>query len=64
MLWLYADHDRYYSLKYSERGFARFKDAGGRGEFMEVRDIPGEGHLLCLWVDRWRDKVTGYLKGL
>jgi len=64
MLWLYADHDSYYSLKFIESGFSKFRDAGGRGELLEVRDIPGEGHLLCLWVDRWRDKVTSYLNGL
>jgi pimeloyl-ACP methyl ester carboxylesterase len=64
MLWLYADHDSFYSLKFDERQFSKFRNAGGRGEFLEVRDLPGEGHLLFLWVDRWRHKVTGYLKGL
>lgn len=64
MLWLYADHDSYYSLKFDEREFSKFREAGGRGDFVEFRDIPGEGHLLCLWVDRWQDKVTSYLNGL
>jgi dienelactone hydrolase len=64
MLWLYADHDSYYSLKFDEREFSKFQSAGGRGELIEVRDIPGEGHLLCLWVDRWQNKVTSYLNGL
>jgi len=64
MLWLYADHDSLYSLKFDESEFSKFRDAGGRGELVEVRDIPGEGHFLCEWVDRWRDKVTSYLNGL
>jgi dienelactone hydrolase len=64
MLWLYADHDSYYSLKFDESEFSKFRDAGGRGELVEVRDIPGDGHMLCLWVDHWRDKVTNYLNGL
>lgn len=64
MLWLYADHDSYYSLKFVEREFAKFREAGGRGELVEVDDVPGDGHLLCLWMDHWRGKVTGYLNGL
>ena len=64
MLWLYADHDSLYSLKFDESEFSKFRDAGGRGELVEVRDIPGDGHMLCLWVDHWRDKVTNYLNGL
>lgn len=64
MLWLYADHDSFYSLKFDEREFSKYRDAGGRGECVAVPNIPGEGHLLFLWVDRWRDKVTSYLNGL
>lgn len=61
MLWLYADGDSFYSLKFVESEFSKFREAGGRGELVKVRDISGEGHLLCLWVDHWQDKVTGYL---
>jgi dienelactone hydrolase len=64
MLWLYADHDSYYSLNYVESEFSKYREAGGRGELVEVRDLPGEGHLLCLWMDRWQDKVAAYLNGL
>lgn len=64
MLWLYGDHDSCYSLGFDEREFSKFKDAGGRGELVEVRDIPGDGHGLVSWVDRWRDKVATYLNGL
>ena len=64
MLWLYADHDSFYSLKFIEREFSGFRDAGGRGELFEARDIPGNGHFLCEWVDRWRNKVTTYLNDI
>lgn len=64
MLWLYADHDSYYSLKFDEREYSAFRNAGGRGELVEARNLPGDGHNLCLWVDRWQDKVRDYLQGL
>ncbi len=64
MLWLYADHDQYYSLGFVEIEFSQFREAGGHGELFEVRDIPGDGHLLSQWADRWQHKVTSYLNGL
>jgi dienelactone hydrolase len=62
MLWLYADHDSYYSLKYIEGQFAKFHDAGGQGELVKYSDVPGNGHFLSQWVDRWQDKARGYLE--
>jgi dienelactone hydrolase len=64
MLWLYADHDSYYSLKYIEGQFAKFCDAGGQGELVKYDDVPGNGHFLSQWVDRWQGKATDYLKRL
>ena len=64
MLWLYADHDPVYSLGFVEKEFSQFRKAGGHGELFEVHDIPGNGHLLSQWMDRWQGKVTGYLNGL
>ncbi|MGO8701352.1 MAG: hypothetical protein ACLQVY_27005 [Limisphaerales bacterium] len=64
MLWLYANHDSYYSLKYVERGFSALRNAGGRGELVEVSQLPGNGHYLYFWLDCWQDKVNGYLNGL
>ena len=64
MLWLYADHDQVYSLGFVEKEFSQFREAGGHGELFEVRDIPGDGHLLSQWADRWQSKVTSYLNGL
>jgi pimeloyl-ACP methyl ester carboxylesterase len=64
MLWLYADHDPVYSLPFDESEFAQFREAGGRGELFELRDIPGNGHFLCEWVDHWQNKVSSYLHSL
>ena len=61
MLWLHADHDSYYSLKFVENEFADFKKAGGAGDLVETRDIVGEGHLLVLHVDKWEGVATNYL---
>ena len=61
MLWLYADHDSYYSLKFVESEFADFEKAGGAGDLVEVRDMTGEGHMLAMRPDKWRQAVTDYL---
>ena len=34
-LWLYGQHDRYYSIEHSRSNFDVFKKAGGNGEFFE-----------------------------
>ena len=60
-LWLYGDHDSYYSLGFDEKEFAEFKAAGGTGEMVEVKDLPGDGHMLMFWRDRWETAVTNYL---
>ncbi|MGD1031067.1 MAG: alpha/beta fold hydrolase [Opitutaceae bacterium] len=62
MLWLYADHDPYYSLRYVEDGFAEFRAQGGNGELVEFHDISGNGHFLSAWPDRWEVAVANYLK--
>jgi dienelactone hydrolase len=64
MLWLYADHDTYYSLAYIERGFAAFRAAGGNGQLFEVHDLPGNGHFLFSWPEKWQDVAATYLKNL
>jgi pimeloyl-ACP methyl ester carboxylesterase len=64
MLWLYADHDTLYSLAYIEQAFAAFRAAGGNGQLFEVRDLPGNGHFLSAWPDKWQDVAATYLKNL
>jgi len=62
MLWLYADHDSFYTLSFVERGFAQFRSAGGRGALFEERHLPGEGHFLSAAPEYWRPAVTTYLQ--
>ena len=61
MLWLYADRDRYYGLPYIRGVFRAFREAGGRGELVEFDDMPGNGHALIGWLDRWEPVVARYL---
>ena len=61
MLWLYGNKDSFYSLKYIEQQFDAFHKAGGKGELFEVNHLPGDGHMLALFVDKWKDTATNYL---
>lgn len=63
MLWLYADHDPYYSLPHVRRVFRAFQDAGGTGTLVEFDDLPGSGHALIAWTERWQPAVTHFLDG-
>jgi dienelactone hydrolase len=46
MLWLYADHDPYYSAPEIRRYRAAFEEAGGQGPFYLFPEIGGNGHYL------------------
>lgn len=60
-LWLYADHDRYYSLDYTRRDFNGFVATGGTGDFAVYSTVRGDGHGLVGYLDLWSDAVAGYL---
>ena len=62
MLWLYADHDAYYSLPYIEHAFEEFRARGGNGELVEVRDLVGNGHFLSAWPEKWQGATAAFLK--
>ncbi len=62
MLWLYADHDHYYGLPFVRRVFQAFQDAGGQGELTEFDGLPGNGHALIGWIERWEPSVTRFLQ--
>ncbi|HEY4248666.1 MAG TPA: alpha/beta fold hydrolase [Lacunisphaera sp.] len=64
MLWLYAGHDSFYSLEYTEKNFQEFRAAGGKGRLLEVPEIQGEGHFLMSWPEKWTDAATAYLDGI
>lgn len=62
MLWLYGDHDPYYSLAYSRSNFAAFQEAGGKGTFNEFSPPDGViGHFISGYPALWGDKVAAYL---
>jgi dienelactone hydrolase len=63
-LWLYADNDHYWSLPSMQKIFAAFQASGGRGSLAEFTGIPNDGHVLPLWISKWRSTVAGYLEQL
>jgi pimeloyl-ACP methyl ester carboxylesterase len=64
VLWLYADHDSYYSLAYVEREFEAFQGGGKKGILFEDHELAGEGHFLSAWPERWEPPVADYLNKL
>ncbi|WP_172627922.1 alpha/beta hydrolase family protein [Bradyrhizobium ivorense] len=64
-LWLYGDHDPFYTLDHSRGNFAAFQQAKGKGEFFQF-EVPGteSGHSLVYFPQLWSDKVEAYLRQL
>lgn len=60
-LWLYADNDRLYSEPLIREYHEAFAAAGGHAHFELLRGIPGDGHLLRLFPDRWRAAADEFL---
>lgn len=61
-LWLYADNDHYWSLPSMRKIFAAYQANGGRGSLAEFTGIPNDGHVLPLWISKWRSTVANYLQ--
>ena len=53
-LWLYADNDRLYEEALIREYHQAFAAAGGSARFELLHGVPGDGHLLRLYPDRWR----------
>lgn len=64
MLWLYAEHDSYYSPKAISGYLNAFREAGGRAEFKIFGDIPGDGHRLAGFMAKWKREVDNYLNAI
>ena len=45
-LWLYGNHDPFYSLDHSRANFAAFQAAGGKGSFFDFEVPGGNGHRV------------------
>ncbi len=64
MLWLYGERDPYYGLPFVRGLFEAFRAAGGRGALRTFGDLPGSGHALMGWQDRWEADVAALVDGL
>ena len=64
MLWLYGDRDSYYGLPFVRGLFEAFQEAGGRGALRTFGDLPGDGHQLMTWHDRWEADVAAVVDDL
>ena len=60
-LWLYADNDRLYEASLIREYYQAFAAAGGSARFELLHDVPGDGHLLRLFPDRWRPIADEFL---
>jgi dienelactone hydrolase len=63
-LWLYGNHDPFYSLDHSRTNFAVFQAAGGKGSFFDFEVPGGNGHMVMFSPPLWTDHVGRYLDSI
>ena len=63
-LWLYADNDKFYAEALIREYHHAFTEAGGRARFELLHGVPGDGHLLRIYPDRWRPIADQFLATL
>ena len=63
-LWLYADNDKLYDEALIRGYYEAYTAAGGRARFELLHGVPGDGHLLRLYPDRWRPIADQFLATL
>jgi len=63
-LWLYADNDKLYNEALIREYHQAFVAAGGSVRFELLHGVPGDGHLLRLFPDRWRAIADQFLATL
>ena len=63
-IWLYGQHDSFYSIAHSRENFAAFEKAGGQGKFLEFEMPPGRGHSLVGQPNLWSVPLENYLSSL
>ena len=63
-LWLYGNHDPFYSLDHSRANFAAFQAAGGKGSFFDFEVPGGNGHMVIYSPTLWTDHVDRYLQAI
>lgn len=63
MLWLYGNHDSFYSLAHSRANFEAFRAAGGQGRFIAYEPPAGHnGHYVQGQPSLWQADVEAYLQ--
>jgi dienelactone hydrolase len=63
-LWFYADNDRLYGEALIRGWHQAFTATGGSARFELLHGVPGDGHLLRLYPDRWRPIADQFLATL
>jgi dienelactone hydrolase len=63
-LWFYADNDRLYPEALIREYYQAFVAGGGSARFELLHGVPGDGHLLRLYPDRWRPIADEFLASL
>jgi dienelactone hydrolase len=63
-LWFYADNDRLYGEAMIRGWYQAFVAAGGSARFELLHGVPGDGHLLRLYPDRWQPIANQFLATL
>ena len=63
-LWFYADNDRLYNEALIHEYYQAFTAAGGSARFELFHGIPGNGHVLLLYPDRWQPIADQFLASL
>jgi dienelactone hydrolase len=63
-LWLYGNHDPFYSLDHSRANFAAFQAAGGKGSFFDFEVPGGDGHRVMFSPPLWTGDVDRYLNAI
>lgn len=62
MLWMYGDHDPYYTLAHSRATYNDFIASGGTAEFLVFQPAAGRnGHQLHVEPSIWTEAVDNYL---
>jgi dienelactone hydrolase len=63
-IWLYGQHDPFYSIAHSRDNFAAFEKAGGLGKFLEFDMPAGQGHFVIGRPNLWSGPLDSYLSSL
>ncbi len=63
-LWLYSDNDGLYNEPLIREYYQAFTAAGDSARFELLQGVPGDGHLLRLYPDRWRSIADQFLATL